>query len=361
MNKILDEDLKYSYDHLSEEEKGKLYGSTILITGCSGFLANFHLSFYKKYGKALGIKKVIGIDTFLLGESPLITELNEESLFEIRKMDVGDFLRSDILSKYSIDYVVHMASVASPIFYRLFPIETIDSNIWGLRALLDGFKDRKLKSFLFYSSSEIYGDVDPRHVPTSEEYHGNVACIGPRACYDESKRFGETLCYCYNKQFGIPIKVVRVFNVYGPGMKINDRRVTSDFAKAIMNNEDIVVLSSGSPTRTFCYVSDSFVGEMKALLYDQFDVFNIGSPSPEINIDVLAKIFKTSALKIGEYDGNIIHSLSDDPDYLTDNPQRRCPDVSHARIILGYNPEISIEEGIKRYLLFLRGEKCNQW
>ena len=124
-----------------------------------------------------------------------------------------------------------MASIASPMFYRKYPIETLDANIWGLRRLLDYYMEKEMKGFLFYSSSELYGDPAPEAVPTSEDYNGNVCATGPRACYDESKRFGETMCMLFAQQYGMPIGVVRPFNNYGPGMKINDKRVPADFAK----------------------------------------------------------------------------------------------------------------------------------
>lgn len=358
-NPILNEDLEYTFKSLAPEEIEKLRNSTILITGCGGFLGQFHLSFWEKYGKELNIKKVIGIDSFLLGESSLIKKLKSNPLFDIRNMDVIDFPKSDICKIYSIDYVLHMASIASPTYYRKHPLETVDSNIWGIRALLDGLRDVKLKGFLFYSSSEVYGDPDNSVVPTSEEYWGNVSCLGPRACYDESKRFGETLCWIYNKLYQMPIRIVRLFNVYGPGLKLNDRRAPADFAMSVMHNKKIDILSDGSHTRTFCYVADSCVGEYKTMLYDSFDVFNIGCNSGEMCIEAFAALFqKTAVTKFG-YAEEYVFSVSDDPDYLVNDPKRRCPDLTKSEKLLNHHSTILPKEGVARYLEYLKIEGEN--
>ena len=172
---ILEQDLLYTWNTLTDSEKKALCGSTILITGCGGFLGQYHLSFYEKYANELQLKKVIGIDNFMLGKSPLIRKLSENPLFDIYEMDISDFNDQHLGDKYSVDYVIHMASIASPTYYRLHPLETVDSNIRGLRTLLDAFSSKNIKGFLFYSSSEIYGNPDNKMVPTSEEYWGNNA------------------------------------------------------------------------------------------------------------------------------------------------------------------------------------------
>ena len=168
------------------------------------------------------------------------------------------------------DWIIHAASIASPIYYRKYPIETMDANVNGLRNLLDyavgeARSGREVRGFLFYSTSEIYGDPTAENIPTTETYRGSVSCTGPRACYDESKRYGETLCVNFARVFGLPVRVARPFNNYGPGLKITDRRVIPDFARDIVANQDVVMLSSGSPTRTFCYISDAIAGYYKVL------------------------------------------------------------------------------------------------
>jgi UDP-glucuronate decarboxylase len=252
-----------------------------------------------------------------------------------------------------------MASIASPSFYRQYPLETMDANIWGLRRLLDFYRGSiNLEGLLFFSSSEIYGDPDPTHIPTPEDYRGNVACVGPRACYDESKRFGETLCQVFAKKNNMPITVARPFNNYGPGMRLGDKRLPADFATCILNGSDIVILSDGSPTRTFCYISDAVVGYFLCLLHGKFDSFNIGIDKPEISVRQLAEIYKTVGQALMGYEGSVKYEPSNDSEYLTDNPNRRCPVIDKARKILGYAPQVMVEEGVRRYLQFLSQQKA---
>lgn len=351
---IKNEDLKYIYNHLSDREKTKLKDATILITGCGGFLGYYFMHFFEAFEQQLGIKKVIALDNFMLGESGWISGMRKNPLFNIQKFDIITDRISDIPESADADYIIHMASIASPMFYRKYPIETLDANIWGLRSLLDFYKEKNIRGFLFFSSSELYGDPTPENIPTDEEYRGNVSATGPRACYDESKRFGETMCSLFAKKYDIPIGVARPFNNYGPGMKINDKRVPADFAKAIYEQEDIVILSSGTPTRTFCYIADAITGYLKILLYGQYDYFNIGIDKPEISVKELADIYAAAGKEIFGYEGKVSYNVSEDKDYLTHNPERRCPNISKAREKLGYNPEIEVADGVRRFLTFIK-------
>lgn len=351
---IKSEDLQYIYGHLSDEEKAKLKDSTILITGCGGFLGYYFMHFFEAFEQRLGIKKVIALDNFMLGEAKWISNMRKNPLFNIQKFDIITDSIQDIPESANADYIIHMASVASPMFYRQYPIETLDANIWGLRSLLEFYKEKNIRGFLFFSSSELYGDPTPEYIPTDEEYRGNVSATGPRACYDESKRFGETMCSLFAQKSNMPIGVVRPFNNYGPGMKINDKRVPADFAKAIYENEDIVILSSGTPTRTFCYIADAITGYLKTLLYGKYDYFNIGIDKPEISVKELADIYTAVGKEIFGYTGKVSYNVSEDKDYLTHNPERRCPNITKAREKLGYNPEIEVVEGVRRFLTFIK-------
>lgn len=350
----LEKDLDHTYRSLSKEELGKLQDSSILITGCAGFLGFYLVHFLYQYRDKLNLKKVVCLDNFMLGYPKWIDEMKKDERFVVKKFDIISEHIESIEEADQADYIIHMASIASPTFYRKYPIETIDANIWGLRGLLDYYKEKNIKGFLFFSSSEIYGDPAPQAVPTSEDYHGDVCCTGPRACYDESKRFGETLCMLFSRQYQMPIGVARPFNNYGPGMKINDKRVPADFAKNIVEGNDITILSNGSPSRTFCYIADAVSGYLKILLHGTYDYFNIGIEKPEISIQKLAEIYRESGQEIFGYHGKVIFDVSEDQDYLTNNPQRRCPNIEKARKILGYNPTIYVEEGVKRFLQFLK-------
>ncbi|WP_078428357.1 NAD-dependent epimerase/dehydratase family protein [Alkalihalobacterium alkalinitrilicum] len=353
-NSIYNEDLQYIHSQLEQIEKAKFNNSSILITGCAGFLGFYIMSFLSEYSEHLNIRRIIGIDNFKLGKPIWISNLSKHNpKIELYNLDITYFSSFDIEKIKDVNYIIHMASIASPTYYRKYPLETIDANVLGLRALLDFYQDKDIKGFLFFSSSEVYGDPLPTHIPTSEEYRGNVSMIGPRACYDEAKRFGETLCYVYAEKYDMPISIVRPFNNYGPGMRLNDKRVPADFAKAIVENNPLILYSDGKPTRTFCYVTDAITGYLKALLHEPFDYFNIGIDKPEITIKEMAKIYKKAGKDIFNYSQAIQFMTSEEKSYLTDNPLRRCPNISKAQKVLNYAPSISVVEGVSRFLSFL--------
>lgn len=355
LNKIVSNDMNYILENFSSNEKNKFKGSNILITGCAGFLGYYFINFFTSKMDELGIKSIIGLDNFKIGEAKWLQKLSAEcKKFKIYNFDITKDNIEDIKGTENCDIIIHMASIASPIFYRKYPIETLDANIWGLRSLLDFYKEKSIKGFLFFSSSEIYGDPLSEFIPTSEEYRGNVSQLGPRACYDEAKRFGETMCYLFSKQYNIPITIARPFNNYGPGMRLNDQRVPADFAKAVLENRDIVMFSDGSPTRTFCYIADAITGYLKVLTHGKFDYFNIGIDKPEISIKELANIYAAKAKKVFGHEINAKFEVSSDKEYLTNNPSRRCPNIDKARKILDYNPSIYVEDGVEKFLEFIK-------
>jgi UDP-glucuronate decarboxylase len=289
----------------------------------------------------------------MLGRPVWLNDFTKDALFNIESFNIVSDTLANISCAKDADFIIHMASIASPVFYRKYPIETLDANIWGLRNLLDFYKDKKIKGFLFFSSSEVYGDPDTDHIPTGEEYYGNVSFTGPRSCYDESKRFGETMCMLFAHRYGLPIGVARPFNNYGPGMRLNDKRVPADFALAILEGRNIEILSDGAPTRTFCYIADAVTGYLKILTHGEYGYFNIGIESPEVTVNRLAEIYVTAGQTILGYKGAIRYAVSEDRHYLTNNPQRRCPNITKARNILAYNPSIVVEEGVARFLRFI--------
>src|SRR5262249_52893223 len=171
----------------------------------------------------------------------------------------------------------------------------------------------------------------------------------PRACYDESKRYGETLCVVFANHYGVPVRMARPFNNYGPGLKINDRRVIPDFARDVMNDRDIVLLSDGTPTRTFCYAADAVAGYYRALVRGRAgEPYNIGIDRPEISMAELAERLAETARELLGYTGSVVTGTSAESVYLVDNPGRRCPDLSKSKSELGFNPSILIEEGLRR-------------
>ena len=358
-NRILIEDIANINEHIGEN-RNKFDGATILITGCAGFLGFYFLHYFLDRANRFGSGRIIALDNFMLEKPTWLMELkeNHSDCLELHKFDIAKDDLANIDGAADADFVVHMASIASPMFYRKYPIETLDANIWGLRHLLDYYKDsERLKGLLFFSSSEIYGDPTPDQIPTSEDYRGNVACVGPRACYDEAKRFGETLCYNWALSYNMPITVARPFNNYGPGMHLGDKRLPADFAQCLFDNKDIVILSDGLPTRTFCYITDAISGYLLCLTHGKFDSFNIGMDKPETSVRDFAELFRQAGEEILGYTGGVSYEKSSDPDYLTDNPNRRCPIIDKARTHIGYDPRILVDEGIRRYIEFLHIER----
>jgi UDP-glucuronate decarboxylase len=358
-NRILLEDMSAIKNKLSESEIEKLKDSTILLTGCGGFFGYYFMHFFAHYAEEFQIRRIIALENFLTGTKDWLDNLVESKpdLINLHEFNVISDSVNDVPGAADADIIIHMASIASPTFYRIYPIETVDANITGLRRLLDFYADKPLRGFLFFSSSEIYGDPFPEFIPTKEDYRGNVASIGPRACYDEAKRFGETLCYLFAQKYSMPIGIARPFNNYGPGMNINDKRLPADFAKAVVEGRNLEILSNGTPTRTFCYISDAITGYLKVLLHGNFDVFNIGMDKPELSVKEFAELFNEMGKQVLGYEGKITFRKSLDKEYLTDNPNRRCPDISKARTVLGYDPEVMVGDGIKRYLQFLQINK----
>jgi dTDP-glucose 4,6-dehydratase/UDP-glucuronate decarboxylase len=263
-NDVVESDLEYIRVHLQNEFL-LMSGKRLLITGGGGFLGYYLTQSVLHWNKKNPDKPPVSLvvyDNFMRGLPKWLDIPTIDSSITVKKYDVIEPLPNDM---GDFQFIIHAATIASPIYYRRHPIETMDANVYGLRHLLDYCIVQKEKgipveAFLFYSTSEIYGDPTPENIPTPETYRGNVSCTGPRACYDESKRYGETLAVNFSRQYDLPIRLVRPFNNYGPGLKITDKRALPDFARNVLSGEDIVMLSDGSPTRTFCYVADAIIG-----------------------------------------------------------------------------------------------------
>lgn len=346
-----------------EEVAGELAGRTLLVTGAAGFLGYYlvQLVAYRNDGVPPESKvRLLALDNYRRGAPAWLQAFADSGQVELWRHDAILPLPPDLPR---FDYVIHAAGIASPTYYRQFPLETMDVNVRGLRTLLDHARERSqegdpVQGLLYFSSSEIYGDPVPDQIPTPETYRGNVSCTGPRACYDESKRYGETLCYVFAREYDVPVKVVRPFNNYGPGLRLDDRRVVPDFARDILAGRDVVLLSDGSPKRTFCYIADAVVGYYRALVRGRAgEAYNIGAPAPEVSILELAEWMVEIGRATLGYDGAVVRRASDEADYLTDNPQRRCPSIEKARSELGFDPAISLDEGLRRSLQWYRNNQ----
>ena len=334
-------------DHIA-----RFSGKRMLITGAAGFLGFGFLHFFS-YLNSRQVERnrirLVAADNFLRGRPRWLAAL--AAVTPDLHVIGHDVTQPWPASQDRFDFIIHGASVASPTFYRQYPLETLETNIGGLRHMLDLARRGESESVLYLSSSEIYGDPPPHEIPTRETYRGNVSCLGPRACYDESKRLGETLCYLYAQQYGVPSKIVRPFNNYGPGLRLRDGRVIPDFCRDVFADRDIVLHSDGRPTRTFCYVSDALTGYLLVLLSSHHaEPFNIGAEYPEISMRDLAALL----LNIAGSRRTVVHRPSDDEHYLTDNPNRRCPDLTKARAQLGYNPLVDLATGLGRMLEWYR-------
>jgi UDP-glucuronate decarboxylase len=345
------------------DELRALAGHAVLITGGAGFLGYYlvqAMTHFNRKSEGRDPIRVTVWDNFSRGVPAWLTALADARRVTLRKQDLREPLPPDT---GDFAWIIHAASIASPIYYRKDPIGTMDGNINGLRNLLDYFHRRKQAGkdalgFLFFSSSEIYGDPDPANIPTREDYRGLVSCTGPRACYDEAKRYGETLCVNFFRQHGLPTKCARPFNNYGPGLKITDGRVLPDFCRDVLAGRDIVMLSDGSATRTFCYSSDSVTGYVKTLVKGHGgEGYNIGTEVPEISMKDLAGKVAALGRELFGYGGKVITQASKDKDYLIDNPNRRCPVIEKARTHLGYEPKVPLDDGLRRTLIWYSGNR----
>ena len=333
----------------------QLSGTELLITGGAGFLGFYLVRAPLAWNRANPGQDPVRVtvhDRFYRGIPRWLDELEDPNLRLVER----DVLAPMPADEPRFDHIVHAASIASPTYYRRFPIETMDANVDGLRLLLDDAAERAggtspLTGMLFFSTSEIYGDPGVANIPTRETYRGFVSSTGPRACYDESKRFGETLCVNFAQQRDVPVSIVRPFNNYGPGLRIDDGRVVPDFAADVLAGRDITMLSDGSASRTFCYVADAVDGYFRVLVRGRRgEPYNIGADRPEVTMRELADRVAAIGRDLVGYSGDVVVGTSDDPDYLTDNPNRRCPVIDKARDELGYDPEVGLDDGLRRAL-----------
>lgn len=352
LRELLDRDRDHIADAAAEEFRA-MEGSSLLVTGGGGFLGYYlvQAALHWNQRRAAAPIHVTVMENFRRGTPQWLLDLRGDPHLDLVEHDVSRPLPA---ASRPFHFIIHAAGIASPTYYRRFPIETMDTNILGLRHLLEYARERSgsadpVRGFLFYSSSEIYGDPLPEHVPTPETYRGNVSCTGPRACYDESKRYGETLCVNFAQQHGLPVAIARPFNNYGPGLKITDRRVIPDFARDVLAGRDIVLLSDGSPRRTFCYAADAVAGYYKVLVKGRpGEPYNIGVETPEVSMLELAERITEIAREMLGYRGRVVRQASAEEAYLVDNPSRRCPVIEKARAELGYAPSIGLDEGLRR-------------
>ncbi len=340
-NSIVETDLNFIVNSNNPWEL--LEGANILISGAGGFLPAYMVETILYLNKTK-FKDKANIFALVRNKKNTLKRFSN-----YRDSDELNFIVQDVCKPIDITgeihYIIHAASQASPKFYKNDPVGTLCPNIIGTYYLLEVAREKNVKSFLFFSSAEIYGKVRENEIPTKEKYFGSVDPTDVRSSYAESKRMGETMCISWFKQYGVPVKIVRPFHTYGPGMNLNDGRVFADFVSNIVKKEDIIIKSDGKATRAFCYLADAITGFFTVLLKGKNgESYNVGNDKCEVNIAELAgKLVNL----FPEYKLNVIKEKRDDPDYLESKIIRNCPDISKIRSI-GWKPHYSIEEGFKR-------------
>jgi len=297
----------------------------ILITGAAGFLGSHLCDRFIKEGF-----HVIGMDNLITGDMANIEQLFKLENFEFYNHDVSKFVH--IPGK--LDYILHFASPASPIDYLKIPIQTLKVGSLGTHNLL-GLARNKSARMLIASTSEVYGD--PSVNPQPEEYWGNVNPVGPRGVYDEAKRFQEAITMAYHTFHGVETRIVRIFNTYGPRMRLNDGRVLPAFIGQALRGEDLTVFGDGSQTRSFCYVDDLIEGIYRLLMSDYAQPVNIGNPD-----EITIKQFCEEIIKLTGTSQKIVYR-----ELPQDDPKQRRPDITKAREILGWEPKVGRAEGLK--------------
>lgn len=317
-------------------------GKTVLISGANGFLPAYMVETLLYLNQEFNQKtKVIGIVRNLDRALKRFSHYTNCNDLKLIVQDVCD----PILVSESVDYIIHAASQASPKYYGKDPVGTLKANVLGTNNLLELAKIKSIQSFLYFSSGEVYGEMDDQHIPTMEDSYGYLDPTNVRSCYAESKRMAENMCSSWFHQYGVPAKVIRPFHTYGPGMSLDDGRVYADFISDIIQDRNIIMKSDGKASRSFCYLADAVIGFFLVMLRGKNgEAYNIGNDKAEISIIELARklveLFPEKGLSVVEADGIELG-------YLKSKILRSCPDISKIKA-LGWQPKYSIEEGFLR-------------
>jgi len=310
-------------------------GKKFLISGANGFLGKYFIKTLINLNKKLKKKASIVAIDIKFDKCEIYSDKNVKKI----KQDINNIRKLNFKS----DYVLHAAGIPSPKHYFKKPIEAIFTSITGTKKLLEYSKKNKSK-FIFFSSSEIYGNPDKKNIPTKETYNGNVSSIEDRSCYDEGKRVGETLCYFYKIKENVNCAIFRPFNVFGPGMPKNDYRVFPRFFNSIKKKQPITIFKSGKQTRTFCYVTDAITAMFFVIIKGNQFVYNIGNDKPEIDMTDLYKIIKNNIDQKIKF-----KNINYPKNYPQVEPQRRCPNINKIKKELNFRNNVGIEEAVKRF------------
>ena len=297
-----------------------------LVTGGAGFIGSHLCERLLREGH-----EVICVDNLLTGAERNLAKVHEDPRFKFLRHDVTN----DLHVAGPLDYVLHFASAASPVDYAKYGIKTLKANALGTHKML-GLAKAKEATFLLASTSEVYGD--PEVNPQPESYWGRVNPVGPRSVYDEGKRFAEALAAAYHHEHGLDVKIARIFNTYGPMMRLDDGRVIPNFLGQAIRGEPLTVHGDGTQTRSFCYVDDMIEGVYQFLMSEQHGPMNLGNPEERTILEIAKLVQKVTGRKVG-----IVHKPLPPED-----PKVRCPDIQLARKALGWEPKVPLEEGLRR-------------
>jgi dTDP-glucose 4,6-dehydratase len=302
-----------------------------LITGAAGFLGSHIADYLLEKGMS-----VVGMDNLLTGDTANIEHLTGRD-FVFVKHDVTNYIHLE----GPVDYIFHFASPASPIDYLRVPIQTLKVGSLGTHNAL-GLAKAKGARFLIASTSEVYGD--PLVHPQKEDYWGNVNPVGPRGVYDEAKRFSEAMTMAYHRVHGVQTRIIRIFNTYGPRMRVEDGRAIPAFLSQALKNEDVTVFGDGTQTRSLCYVSDLVDGIYRLMMSDTPDPVNIGNPTEMTMLQLAEEVIRVTGSK-----SKVVHRP-----LPVDDPKVRKPDITRARTLLGWEPKVTLAEGLPKTLAYFR-------
>jgi nucleoside-diphosphate-sugar epimerase len=341
-NKIINEDLERIVS--SDIDWTKFENKNVLITGANGFLPAYMVEtlLYLMHANIIKQVKVIALVRNSEKATKRFAHLLQNKHLQFLVQDVCSLIQID----EPIHYIIHAASQASPKYYGIDPIGTLRANVFGTGHLLQLAREKGVEKFLYFSSSEIYGQLSADKIPTKESDYGVIDPINIRSCYAESKRMGENMCISWSHQYQIPVNIVRPFHTYGPGMSLDDGRVYADFISDIVHSRDIVMKSDGSAIRAFCYIADAAIAFFTVLLKgENKNAYNVGNPDCEYTILELAKkivnLFPAKKLSV------ITQTKREDVGYINSVVSKIAPDIKKIQH-LGWAPIISVEEGFYR-------------
>lgn len=339
---IYNSDILEIFKSLNFQENNFFKNKKILLLGSDGFIGKYFLYYFDYLIKNKIKLQLHCVDNNISSSKFRLSEYNKKLI---------KFYHTDILkfnTKYKYDLVIFLAGIASPKIYKKFPIESLEVSYLGVKKFLDKCKKDK-STLVFFSSSEVYGNPNIKNIPTLETYYGNVNSYGPRACYDEGKRVGETLCYIHKEYYKTKLKVIRPFNVFGPGMNKQDDRVVPKFIRSLRRKKLLEIYNNGKQTRSFCYITDAMIGFLKVIVKGKNgNIYNVGNDKEEISMNKLARkiqlIFSDKKVKLR----NIKYPNS----YPSNEPQRRKPNIKKIYLDTGYKPKLSLKDSLERFIKY---------